>query len=91
LAVSTFCNNSSSNDVSTNDISTNDVLSNDVVSNDVSSNNFSIKERFFVALAWLPKATVQAAIGPLALDNAKLLSSGKNLNFYNNKKLLACW
>jgi len=29
------------------------------------------RERLFVALAWLPKATVQAAIGPLALDMAK--------------------
>lgn len=29
------------------------------------------RERCFVALAWLPKATVQAAIGPLALDKAK--------------------
>ena len=28
------------------------------------------QERIFVALAWLPKATVQAAIGPLALDKA---------------------
>lgn len=29
------------------------------------------KERFFVAVAWIPKATVQAAIGPLALDSAR--------------------
>lgn len=29
------------------------------------------KERLFVALAWLPKATVQAAMGPLALDKAR--------------------
>jgi len=29
------------------------------------------RERLFVCLAWLPKATVQAAIGPLALDMAK--------------------
>lgn len=29
------------------------------------------RERLFVALAWLPKATVQAAIGPIALDKAK--------------------
>ena len=28
-----------------------------------------MKERIFVALAWLPKATVQAALGPVALDN----------------------
>ena len=39
----------------------------------VSFGDISLKERFFVALAWLPKATVQAALGPLALDNAKTL------------------
>lgn len=33
--------------------------------------NFSVHERLFVALAWLPKATVQAAIGALALDLAR--------------------
>ncbi|XP_065223901.1 sodium/hydrogen exchanger 9B2-like isoform X3 [Planococcus citri] len=31
----------------------------------------NLKEVFFVILAWLPKATVQAALGPLALDMAK--------------------
>ena len=31
------------------------------------------KERVFVALAWLPKATVQAAVGGQALDDAKRL------------------
>merc|ERR1712210_297095 len=38
------------------------------------------REQLFVAFAWLPKATVQAAIGPLALDKAKeaLASSGFN-------------
>ena len=35
--------------------------------------DLSLKERLFVALAWLPKATVQAAIGPIALDKAKHL------------------
>ena len=35
--------------------------------------DLSLKERIFVALAWLPKATVQAAIGPIALDKAKQL------------------
>lgn len=30
--------------------------------------NLTVKERIFVALAWLPKATVQAALGPVALD-----------------------
>ena len=29
------------------------------------------KERMFVAVAWLPKATAQAAIGSLALDQAR--------------------
>ena len=37
--------------------------------------DLSLKERIFVSLAWLPKATVQAAIGPLALDKAKNLLS----------------
>ncbi|KAJ1530721.1 hypothetical protein ONE63_005582 [Megalurothrips usitatus] len=32
---------------------------------------FNWKERLFVALAWLPKADVQAALGPLALDTAR--------------------
>ena len=31
------------------------------------------KERMFVAVAWLPKATAQAAIGSLALDQARKL------------------
>ena len=30
--------------------------------------DLSTKERIFVALAWLPKATVQAALGPVLLD-----------------------
>ena len=32
-------------------------------------NNY--KEKIFVSLAWLPKATVQAALGPVALGKAK--------------------
>ncbi|XP_028998806.3 sodium/hydrogen exchanger 9B2 [Betta splendens] len=32
---------------------------------------FSLKEKVFIALAWLPKATVQAAIGSKALDMAR--------------------
>nr|CAD7595160.1 unnamed protein product [Timema genevievae] len=31
----------------------------------------NIKEKFFVAIAWFPKATVQAALGPVALDIAR--------------------
>ena len=29
------------------------------------------KEKIFVSLAWLPKATVQAALGPVALGKAR--------------------
>ncbi|KAI1704959.1 sodium/hydrogen exchanger family domain-containing protein [Ditylenchus destructor] len=32
--------------------------------------NLNKKERLFVAIAWLPKATVQAALGPILLDLA---------------------
>lgn len=33
--------------------------------------NLNLKEKFFVGLAWLPKATVQAAIGSVALSAAR--------------------
>ncbi|XP_016014532.2 sodium/hydrogen exchanger 9B1-like isoform X1 [Rousettus aegyptiacus] len=33
---------------------------------------FSFKEKIFIALAWMPKATVQAVLGPLALETARL-------------------
>uniref|UniRef100_A0A4W3JED1 Solute carrier family 9 member B2 n=1 Tax=Callorhinchus milii TaxID=7868 RepID=A0A4W3JED1_CALMI len=33
---------------------------------------FSLKEKIFVSLAWIPKATVQAAIGSTALDTARV-------------------
>ncbi|XP_047741012.1 sodium/hydrogen exchanger 9B2-like [Hyalella azteca] len=36
----------------------------------VLGSGLNIRERFFVALAWLPKATIQAAIGSTALDYA---------------------
>ena len=50
------------------------------------------KERIFVSLAWLPKATVQAAVGGQALDKAKLLlkdgpkdgMSLADINHYND-------
>ena len=39
------------------------------------------REKVFVSLAWIPKATVQAAIGPLALDmaNAALINASENI------------
>lgn len=36
----------------------------------VSCGNLTRKEKVFMAFAWLPKATVQAALGPIFLDNA---------------------
>ncbi|RUS84137.1 hypothetical protein EGW08_008111 [Elysia chlorotica] len=33
--------------------------------------DLNLRERIFVPIAWLPKATVQAAIGAIALDTAK--------------------
>nr|XP_054967652.1 sodium/hydrogen exchanger 9B2 isoform X4 [Pan paniscus] len=32
---------------------------------------FNLKEKIFISFAWLPKATVQAAIGSVALDTAR--------------------
>ncbi|CAG2170379.1 unnamed protein product [Oppiella nova] len=31
----------------------------------------NLKEKIFIAISWIPKATVQAAIGPIALDLAR--------------------
>ncbi|XP_050417682.1 sodium/hydrogen exchanger 9B2 [Patella vulgata] len=33
--------------------------------------DFNLKEKLFITISWLPKATVQAAIGPVALDTAR--------------------
>ncbi|CAL8104569.1 unnamed protein product [Calicophoron daubneyi] len=41
--------------------------------------NLNMRERLFVACAWLPKATVQAAIGPVALDTARQLHKPANV------------
>ncbi|KAJ6668863.1 hypothetical protein lerEdw1_012349 [Lerista edwardsae] len=37
----------------------------------VSGSGFSFKEKIFISLAWIPKGTVQAAIGSIALDTAR--------------------
>ena len=39
--------------------------------------DLTLKEKLFIAIAWLPKATVQAAIGPIALDRARALNDTK--------------
>ena len=51
----------------------------------VMGGGLTTSEQLFVALAWLPKATVQAAIGPLALDKAKeaIATSGFNCSQQN--------
>ncbi|XP_071071396.1 sodium/hydrogen exchanger 9B1 isoform X3 [Dasypus novemcinctus] len=35
---------------------------------------FSFKEKIFIALSWMPKATVQAVLGPLALETARVVA-----------------
>ncbi|XP_066488424.1 sodium/hydrogen exchanger 9B2-like [Tiliqua scincoides] len=37
----------------------------------VTGSGFNFKEKLFISLAWIPKATVQAAIGSVALDTAR--------------------
>merc|ERR1719466_513109 len=37
----------------------------------VSCSNLNVKEKIFLAFAWIPKATVQAALGPIFLERAK--------------------
>lgn len=46
----------------------------------VSGGNLNFKEKLFMSFAWMPKATVQAALGPLALDMAKKQG---NTEFYH--------
>ncbi|XP_069778956.1 sodium/hydrogen exchanger 9B2-like [Narcine bancroftii] len=38
----------------------------------VHCSGFNMKEKLFISLAWVPKATVQAAIGSVALDMARI-------------------
>ncbi|XP_012510825.1 PREDICTED: sodium/hydrogen exchanger 9B1-like [Propithecus coquereli] len=42
---------------------------------------FSFKEKIFIALSWMPKATVQAVLGPLALETARV--SAPHLESYS--------
>ena len=41
------------------------------------------KERFYITISGLPKATVQAALGPVALDLARSLKSEDNYAMAN--------
>ena len=57
----------------------------------VSCGNLNTKEKIFMAFAWMPKATVQAALGPVFLDNAikygKVNSNKKKPTRPANKKV----
>ncbi|VDK27498.1 unnamed protein product [Taenia asiatica] len=48
------------------------------------------KERVFVAVAWIPKATVQAAIGPLALDSARATGDPILINWGEQVSSVLC-
>ncbi|CAH0700695.1 unnamed protein product [Spodoptera exigua] len=39
--------------------------------------NLNMKEKIFVGLAWMAKATVQAALGPVALDEVRKMAGGE--------------
>ncbi|CAL4138812.1 unnamed protein product [Meganyctiphanes norvegica] len=56
----------------------------------VMGGGLTLKERLFVSFAWLPKATVQAAVGSKALDYARTnLNTIKMERFPNNEQLAA--
>lgn len=48
---------------------------------------FHLHERLFIAVAWLPKATVQAAVGALALDLARHHQAGAQAEVYGMQVL----
>lgn len=51
----------------------------------VAPSRFTTQERLFIALAWIPKATVQAAIGAVALDLAKQYEVGLQAETYGTQ------
>ncbi|OQV21679.1 Mitochondrial sodium/hydrogen exchanger 9B2 [Hypsibius exemplaris] len=51
----------------------------------VSFAGLTLKERLFVAIAWLPKATVQAALGSLALDAAREIKAAPDIILLGEK------
>ena len=54
----------------------------------VCGGDLNLKERIFVALAWLPKATVQAALGPVALDSLYNSDLDQDSELYKTRKEL---
>ncbi|XP_069677276.1 sodium/hydrogen exchanger 9B2-like isoform X2 [Periplaneta americana] len=55
----------------------------------VSGENLNWKEKIFISFAWFPKATVQAAIGPVALDTARRFSSLEGEHYGHNVLMIA--
>ena len=53
----------------------------------VSGGNLNRKEKIFMAFAWLPKATVQAALGPMFLYNIAEI----NENYWNTESNKEAW
>ncbi|KAG8183783.1 hypothetical protein JTE90_001679 [Oedothorax gibbosus] len=51
--------------------------------------DLNIKEKIFIAFAWIPKATVQAAVGPQALDYVLSNSKGQEMEKYAQMVLTA--
>merc|ERR1712117_268632 len=51
----------------------------------VTCGTLTTKEKIFMAFAWLPKATVQAALGPIFLDNV-LKTADKDWEVLGNKE-----
>ncbi|KAF8565382.1 hypothetical protein P879_08360 [Paragonimus westermani] len=47
----------------------------------------NMKERLFIGFSWLPKATVQAAVGPIALDTARRQNAGPEIIGYGEQVL----
>lgn len=53
----------------------------------VCGSTLNLKERIFVAISWFPKATVQAAIGPVALDLAEKMEADDTVKGYASQVL----
>jgi hypothetical protein len=52
-------------------------------------NRFSLKERFFVAMCWIPKATVQATISGLFLTQAKTTKNATYIQYGEDIQTIA--
>ena len=50
----------------------------------VSFTSFDIKEKLFLCVAWVPKATVQAAVGSIALDLAREANNSNYITLATN-------